>query len=106
VLEQFIDAIDRGRPELDRQEVRAVADGRIFSGEMAHAMGFADRIGSLDDAIAIAGDLAGLGEAPRIERVPVKQRLIDRILEERLGGLEALAGPRGRGWPQLEYRWR
>ena len=51
--------------------LRAVADGRILTGEQALTVGLIDRIGTLNDAVERAGELAGLGKTPRIvERYP------------------------------------
>src|SRR5690606_15280457 len=48
-LEQFIGAIVAGRG-LDADVVRPVADGRIFTGEQAKALGLIDDFGDLEDA--------------------------------------------------------
>jgi protease IV len=51
--------------------LRAMADGRIFTGDQAHKLGLIDRIGTLEDAIQRAGELAGLGREPAtVERRP------------------------------------
>lgn len=59
VHEQFILDVARGRKMLLHQ-VREVADGRVFTGEMAKDLGLVDRLGNLPDAIDLAGQLAGL----------------------------------------------
>ena len=53
-------AESRGLPE---SRVRAAADGRIYTAEQALALGLIDRIGYLDDAVAMAKAAANLSEA-------------------------------------------
>ncbi len=59
VHEQFILDVARGRRML-LHKVRAVADGRVFTGEMAKQMGLVDQFGNLTEAIDLAGRLAGI----------------------------------------------
>lgn len=49
VLEQFKTAVAKGR-KLSMEAVTASADGRIFNGETAVKLGFADQLGTLEDA--------------------------------------------------------
>jgi protease-4 len=67
VLDQFVTAIAEGRG-MPEEEVRAIADGRIFSGEQAKEHGLVDELGGLHDAIQMAGDLTGLGPEPELLR--------------------------------------
>jgi len=63
---QFIKAVAEGR-RLPVERVRAIADGRIMSGEQAKAAGLVDNLGNLQDAIALAGKLGGIkGEAQAV----------------------------------------
>lgn len=65
VLEQFIKAVAEGR-KLSVDKVRAVADGRVITGETAVQLGLADQLGTYSDALALAGELAGLGKDPEV----------------------------------------
>jgi protease-4 len=56
---QFVSAIAEGR-EMTRDEVEAVADGRIFTGENAQMRGLVDRLGNFEDALQWAGELGGI----------------------------------------------
>lgn len=59
----FIDAMARYR-NADADTVRAdMAEGRIFVGQQAVDVGLSDRLGSLEDAIQRAAELAGSGAA-------------------------------------------
>lgn len=70
--DQFVETVasERGLPI---EEVRAIADGRILSGRQALAVGLVDTLGSLDDAVALAGRMAGIEGEPRVWE-PVKPR--------------------------------
>jgi protease-4 len=61
--ERFLAVIKEGRKHLTAEEIRRLADGRIYSGEQAKAMGLVDSLGYLDDAIELAKKDAGLTEA-------------------------------------------
>lgn len=56
---QFVDAVSEGR-KMKREKVKALADGRIFTGEEAKARGLVDRMGNLEDAIEWAGRMGGI----------------------------------------------
>ena len=60
---QFVLVIEKGRPNLNKQEIRRLADGRIYSAEQAKKAGLIDDIGYLDDAIALAKKEANIEKA-------------------------------------------
>ncbi len=59
IHQQFVTAITEGR-KMDRAQVEAAADGRIFTGEDAKARGLVDRLGNFADALEWAGELGGI----------------------------------------------
>ena len=59
VYNQFVKAVAESR-NLPEEQVRALADGRVFSGEQAKEAGLIDQLGNFTDAIMLAADLAGL----------------------------------------------
>ncbi|MFH0810319.1 MAG: signal peptide peptidase SppA [Pseudomonadota bacterium] len=66
VHQQFINAVAEGR-KIPAERVRAIADGRIMSGEQARQLGLVDSLGNLQDAIRVAGRLGGIkGEAEAV----------------------------------------
>jgi len=84
VLGQFVDAVAHGR-NMDVEKVRALADGRVFSGAQAHAVGLVDQLGGLDDATRIAWERAGQRGEPRVVHARVHRRawwleLLDQTL--------------------------
>ncbi len=109
VYDQFVDAVADNRP-LDRSEIVPLADGRIFTGEQAVELRLADGIATLDEAIGIAGRMAGLGEHPRTMRPrPAKIGLIDLLLgvtRAEARGLFDWIPAAVSGTPRLLYEWR
>ena len=84
IHEQFIRAVAEGR-NLPLEKVRALADGRIFSGEQAKGLGLIDSLGNLEDAIALAAEMGGIKGEPEVI-YPEKKRfsLFELILQETL----------------------
>jgi len=79
---QFIDAVVEGR-NIKREEVLKLADGRIFSGEQAIKLGLIDKLGNLQDAISITGEMVGIKGEPRtIYPKKKKPSIFDFIFEE------------------------
>jgi protease-4 len=60
---QFLNVIYQGRPQLSKDRIRTLADGRIYTAPQALKHGLIDRIGYLDDAIELAKQEAGLDTA-------------------------------------------
>lgn len=78
VHEQFITAVAEGRKMLP-DDVRKVADGRIFTGKQALKIGLVDELGNLEDAIKVAARLAGIKGEPKIVTKKERFSLIDLL---------------------------
>lgn len=65
VHEQFIEAVAEGR-NMDIADVRKIADGRVFTGRQAIALGLVDELGTLEDAILIAAQFGGIEGEPEV----------------------------------------
>src|SRR6478672_10215075 len=61
--QRFLTVVQEGRPQLSADQIKKLADGRIYSGEQAKEAGLVDDIGYLDEAIERAKKNAGLTEA-------------------------------------------
>lgn len=61
--EKFIKVIAEGRKGLSIEEIRRLADGRIYTAEQAFDLKLIDKVGYLDHAIEIAKKEAGITEA-------------------------------------------
>jgi protease-4 len=68
VYQQFVDAVATGR-HLDPARVRALADGRLYSGSQAKAAGLVDELGGLNTAVRLAWERGGQTGEPRVRKV-------------------------------------
>lgn len=66
VHEQFIKAVSEGRKNMSLDDIKELADGRIFTGRQALEIGLVDELGSLEDAINVAAKLAGIKGEPEV----------------------------------------
>ncbi|HVD02332.1 MAG TPA: signal peptide peptidase SppA [Candidatus Dormibacteraeota bacterium] len=64
----FLERIEAGR-KIDPARLRELATGEVFSGRQAVAVGLADRVGTLDDAVEAAAAAAGVPRRARWYRV-------------------------------------
>jgi protease-4 len=64
--DRFVSKVVAGR-KLTREQVDSVAQGRVFTGTQAVKVKLADRIGGLEESVAEAARLAGLGEGRDVE---------------------------------------
>lgn len=60
---RFLKVIAAGRKNLTPEQIKKLADGRIYTASEAKASGLVDAIGYLDDAIELTQAQAGIGEA-------------------------------------------
>jgi protease-4 len=65
IHEQFIKSVAESR-KMPVDKVRALADGRVFSGRQAMKLGLVDQLGDLQAAIKKAGALAGISGEPEV----------------------------------------
>lgn len=87
---QFVNDVSNGR-KLEKEAVAKIADGRILSGLEAKQLGLVDRLGNQEDAIAWAGELAGIkGEITVVyekeERLSPLKFLLESTLQNVLEG--------------------
>lgn len=100
---QFVEAVSQGR-ELPAEEVVKIADGRIFSGRQALALGLIDELGGFQDALRYAAELTGLGDDPAlIFPAEKRQSLLERMITSAVGDLFLEVRQRWQAGPQ--YLW-
>lgn len=85
VYRLFTSKVADGR-RLDSEKLTTLAEGRVFTGRMAKELGLVDRLGTLDDAIDEARQLAGLAADEKLEPL---------LLPEPRGLFEDLFGQAG-----------
>lgn len=93
VHEQFIIAVSDGRKML-REDVKRIADGRIFTGEQALKIGLIDELGNLEDAVKSAAKLSGIKGEPEVvtkkERFSFIHLLKDTMPKELVDGFPSV----------------
>lgn len=82
VHSQFKHAVSEGRG-LDLKDVDKIADGRVFTGEQAKNLKLVDELGSISDAIRLAGTMSGIKGEPNVVYYPKKKtNLLDFLLSK------------------------
>ena len=89
VHEQFIAAVAEGR-KMEIDKTRKISDGRIFSGRQAIGVGLVDEIGDLDDAVKVAGKMAGIDGEPVVVSKSEKG-VISKLLDGKIYVLHVYA---------------
>jgi len=78
VHEQFMKSVAEGR-RMSLDEVRKLADGRIFTGKQALDAGLVDELGNLNDAVKTAAKLSGIKGEPEVVTKKEKLSFIDLL---------------------------
>jgi protease-4 len=93
VHEQFIKAVAEGR-KLPVNQVRELADGRVFTGSQALQLKLVDELGNMEDAIELARELAGIKGEPQIvykkEKISIIELLKNKLPKEILNDYSTL----------------
>ena len=76
VHEQFIEAISKAR-DIELESIRELADGRVFSGRQAKELNLVDKLGTYEDAVDLAGKLAGISGKPKVVTVKKERSLFE-----------------------------
>ncbi|MGA3156219.1 MAG: signal peptide peptidase SppA [Steroidobacteraceae bacterium] len=79
--EEFLARVALGRSKT-RDEVDAIAQGRVWAGSDALRLGLVDRIGTYEDAVKLAAERAHLGTAYRIKRIEPELTLAQQLFFE------------------------
>jgi len=83
VYDTFLGHVSEGR-NMTKEEVDAIGQGRVWTGEDALELGLVDELGGLNDAIAYAAEQAGLTNY-RIKSFPEKKDAIQEFIKEITG---------------------
>lgn len=94
---QFKEEVASAR-KMDMAKVDELADGRVYSGRQALALGLVDGLGGFSEAVKQAGEMARIKGEPKLIRPKKRMRLVERLLEGASGALDA-----ARDLPRLEF---
>jgi protease-4 len=102
---QFVEAVSSGR-KLDLQEVRSVADGRVFTGRDAKERKLIDEIGNFQDAVDLTAKLAGISGKPRLLRLNRQRVTLLDVLTTDLSRLVPFNGQSMKSQIKFQYLWK
>ncbi|HEY2990117.1 MAG TPA: signal peptide peptidase SppA [Candidatus Binatia bacterium] len=97
---QFVAAVAKGR-RMTEEQVKPLADGRVYSGEQAKALGLVDHLGNMEDAVERAATRVGIKGKPQV----VYSRSDEKSWWERLFSSTFLRGLGRRESAGLRYEW-
>ncbi|MDG1045053.1 MAG: signal peptide peptidase SppA [Bacteroidia bacterium] len=78
IYDTFLTRVANGR-KMTKDEVHAIAQGRVWTGKMAKEIGLVDELGGLEKAIAIAAEEAGLEDYKLKELPKSKDPIIEMV---------------------------
>ena len=106
VYDGFVEIVAQARG-LPLEDVRELADGRVYTGQQALELGLVDEVGILDDAIAKAAELGGIEGEPRVIELKTTPSFLDVLYgfqaRSALPALEEILSRAGA--PSLEFRF-
>ena len=105
LYKQFVQAVADGR-QMTVEQVKILADGRVFTGEDALNKGLVDEMGTLQDAIRLAGKIANLRGEPKVISVKKKKISFWDLLLNDAGSLLPFSSDPSQSTIRFEYLWR
>jgi len=105
VYEGFVELVAQAR-DMPLDQVRELADGRVYTGRQALEHGLVDELGAPDDAIAKAAELGGIEGEPRVIELKSSPSFLEALYgfqsRSTLPTLEQILS--WAGAPALEFR--
>lgn len=109
MFEQFVSAVAQGRKELTREQIKVLADGRVYTGEEALREKLIDGLGNYDSVLKATAELVGIKGEPQVVTPPKPRRgsILDLLTSTDIGGLLSnnTLQPPG-ATLQFEYLWK
>ena len=90
VYSSFVNKVAEGR-SMTFEDVDAIGQGRVWTGEQAIGLGLVDELGGLEDAIAAAAELAEMDDY-RIQSLPVQKDPVMQMIEDLTGESSVFIG--------------
>ncbi len=98
---QFVDHVAESR-DMDPARVRELATGEIFMGSQAYEHGLVDELGGEEEAIQLAGEVAGLNDPERYELPsPSPFQLLHWLAVDARSALSGLLLPEEMRWIEM-----
>lgn len=77
--DQFVETVASER-NLPIDSARALAEGKIYTGRQAMNNGLVDTLGTFEDAVRLAGKMAGISGKPELVKKRKQEKFLDRLL--------------------------
>lgn len=102
---QFVESVAQGR-NLEIQDVRALADGRVFTGRDAKEKKLIDEIGNFQDAVNLTAKLAGISGKPRLLQAGRQRVTLLDVLTSDLSKIMPFQGKALKSTIRFQYLWK
>ncbi len=103
IYDQFVTTVATER-KLDKALVKKYADGRVYTGRKAYELKLIDTLGTYQDAIKIAAQMAEVYGTPRVIKERKRERFSDMIFGEVRSGLNQMKNEL-LNQPIVQYRY-
>ena len=102
---QFVEAVAKGR-NMEIQDVRSIADGRVFTGRDAKERKLIDEIGNFQDAIDLTAKLAGISGKPHLIQAGRQRVTLLDVLTSDLSKVVPFSGSALKSQIRFQYLWK
>jgi protease-4 len=106
--DQFLDVVSKER-KMDKEKLREYANGRVFTGRQAKDIGLIDSLGTFEDAVRIAGRMAGINGEPSLvrerERLSLTERILDGFTNNEIKSIKEEIKDEFMNQPLLQYKF-
>ena len=100
-----MDAVAKGR-KMDVEAVRALADGRVFTGRDAREKKLIDEIGNFQDAVDLTASLAGISGKPNLLRSTRQRVTLLDLLTGDVSSLNPFGSKTLKSQVRFQYLWK
>ena len=101
----FVEAVAAGR-KMDVEDVRALADGRVFTGRDAREKKLIDQIGNFQDAVDLTAELAGIAGKPNLLRAARQRVTLIDLLTGDVSSLNPFGAKSLKSQIRFQYLWK
>lgn len=101
---QFFNVVSANRKAIKKEDLVTIADGRIFTGEQAKRVGLVDELGSCQQAIKIAAELAEIEGEPTVIKIEDPFKKLFNLIENKYNPFKELEHSTEAAL--LEYRYQ
>jgi protease IV len=102
---QFVEAVAAGR-KMDVEDVRSLADGRVFTGRDAKQKKLIDEIGDFQDAVDLTASLAGISGKPNLLRSTRQRVTLLDLLTGDISRLNPFGAQTMKSQIRFQYLWK